>query len=310
MDPEVAVIVPTHNRADLLAETIEAILGQENARFRLYVVDDGSTDDTPALLARYAARHSNVVPIAQTNAGQAAALNHGIRSSTEPLIALCDADDLWHPRRLETSVRALRAAPDAGFACTDFSRGTDPNQPWISAWTEHGYAPESSGAFDRLLLENFVHRSSATIRRERLERVGLFSEEIAGRCGCDDWDMWLKLARTGPAVCIHEVLVWARQWPGQDSSTVRAVESRVRLWRHWKQLLKSEPGLPRIASRNLASHLLALAWAYRKENKLRPAAGAYCEALLSGHLTGDAMTGLLKLLILSATGSATRQNAG
>lgn len=307
MDLGVAVIVPVYNRADLIIETIETILRQDYADFRLYLVDDGSTDGTAAILEEYAAAHPRVSAIRQPNLGQAAAINHGIRRSTEPLIALCDADDLWHPRRLEQSVRALQAAPDAGFACTDFCRGQDPSQPWVSAWAHFGYQPETTGAFDRLLKENFVHRSSATFRRDHVTRAGLFSEEIAGVCGSDDWDMWLKLSRVGPATCVHEVLVWVRQWPGQDSSTVRAVESQVRLWRHWNREVRQQRERRQITAKKLATTLLGLAWAYRRNRRFRAAAAAYVEALLCGNHTRSALVGLAKLFVATSMDFTDRQ---
>lgn len=101
MSVTVSVVVPTYNRADLIGETLERILAQTVPPAEVIVVDDGSTDDTPAVLARFGAR-IRVERI--ENSGEIDARNHGIRLARGTLIAFCDSDDLWEADHLARMV--------------------------------------------------------------------------------------------------------------------------------------------------------------------------------------------------------------
>ena len=91
------VVIPTYNRADLLGEAIDSVLTEKWPNLELLVVDDGSTDETPKLLAGYG---DQLRVIRQENAGESAARNTGIRAATHQLVALLDSDDYWLPGKL------------------------------------------------------------------------------------------------------------------------------------------------------------------------------------------------------------------
>jgi cellulose synthase/poly-beta-1,6-N-acetylglucosamine synthase-like glycosyltransferase len=237
---QVAIIVPAYNAASLLSETLASLLRQRRVAFRVYLVDDGSTDRTPEVACAFA-EDRRLTYICQENRGQAAAINRGIRAGREPLITLCDADDLWREDRLERVVAAYERDSTIGLVCNDFFVGTDPGQPWVSAWQTRGYRPLSGHAFERLLEQNFIPRSGVLIPRRVVEEVGGFSEEIAGKCGSDDLDMSLKIAQHWPILCLDEVLTFRRVWSGQGSTTVRFMESIVRLWECWCRRLEAHP---------------------------------------------------------------------
>src|SRR4051812_8939960 len=104
-DPLVSVVIPTYNRAGIIGRTIDNIFEQTYRRFELIVVDDGSTDDTPATLAKYGSR---IRAIRQNNAGPAIARNRGAAAAVGEIIAFQDSDDLWNPKKLERQVRSLQ----------------------------------------------------------------------------------------------------------------------------------------------------------------------------------------------------------
>lgn len=100
--PSVAVIVPTYNRAQMIGEAVECLLAQADGPDEIIVVDDGSTDETAAVLAGYGDR---IRVIVQANAGVAAARNTGAAAATSDWLAFLDSDDLWRPGRM-TQLRA------------------------------------------------------------------------------------------------------------------------------------------------------------------------------------------------------------
>ena len=108
MTLSIGVVVPTYNRAGFLPETLDAILGQTRPPDAIVVVDDGSTDETPSVLARYAPR---VKALRITNSGELVARNTGVAALATDLVAFCDSDDLWRPGFLAAMEALWRAEP-------------------------------------------------------------------------------------------------------------------------------------------------------------------------------------------------------
>src|SRR3990170_7611608 len=113
----VTVVIPAYNMASFLPEAIESVLSQTYHDFELLIVDDGSTDETPRILAGFGDR---IRVVRQENRGGAAALNTGIRSAQGDWIAWLSAYDAWEPTKLESQIRALARKPDAGLIYTDY----------------------------------------------------------------------------------------------------------------------------------------------------------------------------------------------
>ena len=113
---EVSVVIAAYNQASWLAQAIDSVRAQTFADWELVIVDDGSTDDTPAVVAR--AEDARIVYVRQARAERAAARNRGIAASTGRLVAFLDADDLWRPEKLARQVAALAADPAAGLCYT------------------------------------------------------------------------------------------------------------------------------------------------------------------------------------------------
>lgn len=113
-NPRVSIIIPTYNRAHMIVECLDSVLNQTYRHFEVIVVDDGSTDNTEAVLKPYFDR---IKYIKQENHGNAAARNTGIREAKGEIIAFNDSDDLWLPDKLEKQVRYLDEHPDVDMVC-------------------------------------------------------------------------------------------------------------------------------------------------------------------------------------------------
>lgn len=103
----VSIIVPVFNGETYLPACLDSILSQSLRDFRLYLVDDGSTDKTPEICRRYSARYGRITHIRQENRGVSAARNTGLALAKGEYVTFCDADDLWEETHLESLVRAM-----------------------------------------------------------------------------------------------------------------------------------------------------------------------------------------------------------
>ena len=129
MPPTVSVVVPTYNAPTLLRATLDSVFAQTFADFEVVVIDDGSTDDTPQVLAAITDPRLRVVR--QPNAGIGHARNRGIDESRGAYVALLDHDDVWHPDKLAEQVAFLRANADCAGCCTLWERTDRPGVPIV-----------------------------------------------------------------------------------------------------------------------------------------------------------------------------------
>src|SRR4051794_37497436 len=114
----VSAIIPTYNSGPLVVEAVQSVLAQTRPADEIIVVDDGSTDDTAERLASFGDR---IIYHRQTNRRVAAARNTGLRMSTGDFVAFLDADDAWHPQKLERQLAVLNFRPEIGLLATGVS---------------------------------------------------------------------------------------------------------------------------------------------------------------------------------------------
>ena len=197
IEPRVSVILPTHNRAWTLTAAVDSVLEQAGGPLELIVVDDGSTDGTPALLASYGDR---IRTIRQANRGVSAARNTGIRAARGPLIALLDSDDRWLPGKVAAQVAFFDAHPDALICQTE--------EIWIrnGVRVNPGKRHRKQGGmiFERSLALCLVSPSAVMMRRRLLDEVGLFDERLPA---CEDYDLWLRIAWKYPVGLVDQPLI-------------------------------------------------------------------------------------------------------
>src|SRR5687768_199170 len=111
----VSVIIPTYNSGSLVVQAVEGVLAQTRQAEEVIVVDDGSTDDTAERLQQFGER---IRVVRQANGGVATARNAGLRASSGDLVAFLDADDAWHPQKLERQIALLQQHPEFGLLAT------------------------------------------------------------------------------------------------------------------------------------------------------------------------------------------------
>lgn len=236
--PLITVIVPAYNAARWIERTLSSIQAQTHREIEILVIDDGSSDDTPELVARRAADDPRIRLIRQANAGPAAARNHGIRESRGVFIAPIDADDLWAPDNLERQVTALILRPDAGF-CLARSYWLDEADRLLAPASD---APLPDCTFQNLLEDNFIGNGSACVfRRAHLDAVGGYDERYGG--GGEDWLLTLTLAARAPFVCVDDYLIGYRQ-SGETFSARKAEAMCAALVRIIDEMRRKGPPLP------------------------------------------------------------------
>ncbi len=192
----VSVVIPTYNREDRLPSAIRSVLEQTAAPAEVIVVDDGSTDGTPALVRDF----PEVRYLRQENQGVSAARNHGISAAKHDWIALLDSDDEWLPRKVERQWRALERDPRFRFCHTD--------EIWIRKGRRVNpmkkHAKHGGHIFRHCLPLCVISPSSALIHRDLFERFGMFDPELPV---CEDYDLWLRICVREPVLYVDEPLL-------------------------------------------------------------------------------------------------------
>lgn len=184
------MVIPAHNAAAYLGEALESALGQTRPPEEIVVVDDASTDGTPALLASFRGR-VKAVRGEYRNVG--AARNRGVQESAGDFVAFLDADDLWRPEKLSLFLTAAAEHPAAGLIFSDarsIDGGGRPRRRVRTGPAEDLFARLIAGG--RLV-------TSATMARRGLFDAGGFREDFRCPAGVEDWEFWLRAARRAPA---------------------------------------------------------------------------------------------------------------
>jgi cellulose synthase/poly-beta-1,6-N-acetylglucosamine synthase-like glycosyltransferase len=206
--PLVSVILPTYNHAHYLPESIGSVLSQSYRPLELIVVDDGSRDETQAVVQR--CDDGSVRYVSQRNRGLAATRNRGFSLARGEFVVFLDADDRLLPDHLRVSVSALQDHADVAFVCGDlrtFGHPHDFDHVHACAPTPDHFASMLRGCF-------IVNVGACLFRRTALLAVGGFDET---RSACEDWDLFFRLLRHSPLHCHHTVVLEYRRSPGQMS---------------------------------------------------------------------------------------------
>lgn len=222
--PRVSVIITAYNRADLLPATLESVFAQSWKDHEIVVVDDGSTDATPRLLASYGDR---IRWVSQENLGVAAAWNRGIREARGTFLAFLASDDLWEGEALGKIMRAFEEHPDAGLVAIMAREITAAGER-----TGIVYGKRTSGPFFStvgLLRGDQGGCSWFVVRRQVLDRVGLYDESLRSAEECD---LCLRLSFVTRMVAVREPLLLRRAHPGNLS------RDRLTNARHWIRILE------------------------------------------------------------------------
>lgn len=257
----VAVVIPCHDAAAWLEETIASVRAQAVPVAEVVVVDDGSTDGSAELAERLGVRC-----VRQAQAGPGAARNHGVRATAAPWVAFLDADDRFLPSKLQRQLAVLEAS-GAPACCTD---------AWLLRDGERG-GRKNAGRdvperldFARLLEGNPVICSTVVACREALERAGGFDEDRE-LIATEDYDLWLRMARQAPLHYLDEPLLEYRASAGSLSDDERFVHGIDRIMAKVLAAAPSDADLQRRIARRRAGVRTDAAWQLVRRGERRRA---------------------------------------
>lgn len=219
----ISVIIPTYNRAHLLPRALDSILNQTRVPEEVIVVDDGSNDDSAALIQ---SNYPEVMYIRQSNRGVSAARNRGIREASGEWLAFLDSDDEWLPEKNQRQMEALRNEPGMLFCHTDeiwIRNGVRVNP--MKKHTKYG-----GWIFQKCLPLCCISPSSVVIHRSLFTEVGIFDESLPV---CEDYDLWLRITAFHPVLYLDEKLIvkygghddqLSQQYWGMDRFRIQTLE--------------------------------------------------------------------------------------
>jgi len=197
----VTVIIPSFNRAKTLARALHSVINQTHPANHIIVVDDGSTDNTAALIKN---QFPQVEHIYQTNQGVSAARNTGIRhtrATHQPeWIALLDSDDEWLPKKLERQLLSWQQQPEHRLIHSD--------EIWIRNGqrvnAKHKHRKYGGHIFPHCLPLCAISPSATLLQLNLLDETGLFDESLPA---CEDYDLWLRICHREPVLFVDEPLL-------------------------------------------------------------------------------------------------------
>jgi GT2 family glycosyltransferase len=267
--PRISVVLPTYNGARYLRESIASVLAQTEPNFELIVVDDCSTDDTPALLAEAAERDPRIlVQRNATNRKLPASLNIGFRQARGGYFTWTSDDNRYEPTALATMARALDEHPHVGLVYSDF-RMIDADGAVVSECAVPGV--------ERLLAVNCV-AGSFLYRREVHEKLGGYDE---ARFLTEDYDFWLRACRHFQLLAIREKLYRYRQHDKSLSQTRQAEIERAT----WQLIRERLPELRGRAQIDFGLACIYQADRCRRQGRLLEAFGNVARGLFASPIS-------------------------
>lgn len=276
--PLVSVIIPAWNAEVTLEETLKSVGSQTYEALEILVVDDGSTDRTCDIAEAYCAGDPRATLIRKANGGVASARNVGIDAAKGEWIAPVDADDLWHPTKIEKQVAVALQQPEPPGFVYCWYQYIDASGHIIASGPQRKF---TGWALTQFAFHNPVQNGSALlILREAAVAVGGYDPGLraAGAEGCEDVQIQFQLARRRPVAVVPEFLVGYRKYPGSMSSNMRQI---VRSWNLvYDQLVQESPKIPkRVVRWNASFFNILLAEDAALRRKLGSAIGHLAKGL-------------------------------
>jgi glycosyltransferase involved in cell wall biosynthesis len=261
--PRVSVIIPAYNAAWCVRRAVDSVLAQDYRDYELIVVDDGSRDDTAAVLAGYGVA---LRVVSKSNGGLSSARNAGIAAARGEFVAFLDADDWWMPAKLTRQVALMDVRPDLLF-CSTASAVQTPAGERLADW-RCGAGPVA--ALESIFAANaYVAGSGSAVlaKREAFARAGGFDESLRS---LEDIDMWMRLAVLGGFACIDEALAIIEKSANSMSGNLDVMRAAaIRVMRKNRRLLPAK--LRGSFWRGAFAGMLTdyAKWAYRKGRTAR-----------------------------------------
>lgn len=218
--PLVSVIIPNYNYASYVGEAINSVLAQDYANVEIIVVDDGSSDDSRAVIEGFGEK---VTAIFQQNQGVAATRNNGVAVAKGEFIAFLDADDAWLPTKLSRQMERF-ANPEVGLVHVGVAHIDGAGR----VTSENLAGREGRVARNLLLLEPVIlgGGSGVVIRRDLFDKVGGFDTRLSTSA---DWELYYRIAAASEVAFVAEPLVRYRVHGSNMHNNIEAMEHDVRI---------------------------------------------------------------------------------
>lgn len=224
--PSISILMSAYNASDTLTKSIDSILSQSFTDFEFIIIDDGSTDETTAILEEYAQKDPRIHVVTQDNTGLTIALNRGLKLAKGRYVVRQDTDDFSYPDRLQKQFDLMETRPDillCGGNCNNLYPG--------GLTTQWGWEPEEILQKSVFIKTPFAH-STAMMRTDVARALGGYDESFKT---AQDMEFWMRFAKAGPIAMVSDPLV-LRTVSGSSISTKRRWRQfydafRVR-WQH------------------------------------------------------------------------------
>lgn len=281
---KVSVIIPAYNCANYISEAVESVLKQTDKDFEILVVDDGSTDNTKAILTKF---NGKIRYFYQNNKGVAAARNLGIRQANGDYIAFLDGDDAWLSDKLSLQLAIIERNPDIAMIFTD-GESFDEKGVLKPSLMYHQTVPANDEFKNKILLMKFndetqlkeifcedliisnrVFTSSVLVRKKCLQETGGFDESLNGS---EDYDLWLRMSYKYPILYFNRVTARYRV---NNAGLSGDFNFRFFRYNEWNgsmlrlHLKICNPGKQRLIKKRIVQSYNIAAWGFLNINELK-----------------------------------------
>lgn len=217
--PRVSVVLPVHNRGDVLPRAIDSVLAQELTDFELVVVDDGSSDDSAGITASYDDARIRLIRL-DRNRGGNVARNEGIRAASAPLIAFLDSDDRYLPNKLDRVVAEFDRRPDLDLLVDSFIKVQPPGSRKPEVVRRNPVINDRELFRTALFTRRLWKATPAITVRREAARKAPFDETLRR---LQDFDFLIRVSESANCASTDEVL-WVKYW---DAAAISAQDNMI-----------------------------------------------------------------------------------
>ena len=247
----VSVVIPTFNRAEMLADALTSVAQQSYRPIELIIADDGSTDNTAEVVQKLVEQHQTtgfeLSYYRQKNQGGNPARNLGIQHARGEYVAFLDSDDCWDANKLELQIAEIEKDPNAGAVYCGV-RHVKASTGEVTEPTNRIYP--SGDILSQMLVRDVTSPTSAyVVKKAVFDLVGCFDVDLQAR---QDWDMWIRVASVSNISCIAEPLVDFREHEGirTASNPMKEIHAYARIMEKYRDLRVQQNWLVNCAAKS------------------------------------------------------------
>ncbi len=279
--PKVSVVIPVYNCAGLIDKSLDSVLNQTYKDYEIIIVNDGSTDATESVLTNYIKKYPGIIKcFTQENGGSAKARNTAIAHSQGEYIAFLDSDDIWTVNKLEKQMKVIDKDRSINFVFSNARLinhiGEDLNRLYINGDVD---VIRTYPLFDQLLLKNYIPLSSIVIKRDILNSLGGFEENL---WWCEDYNFLLRVVKKVNVFEMQEELVLYRLSLQSKSKNLlnRHKETTELINKYRPGCITKNQRFNDLIRKRLSACYFGLGYAYYEENQLLGARKAFSQSMV------------------------------